>query len=277
VDSPLLTGALEAPSIDLRVARDASGVLNTAFALLRENWRGLARAVFFIVGPVFLVVGAVVSLAGLTGMWVLLIALAVVHALMNTVVVGYLLLYMERGADGVELADVRALVRSDTLAAAATELLAAMASYMAGMMLFIPGLYLGVAMGVAVPARMSEDAGAGSALSRSMDLVRNHWWQTFGVQTLARALGYLLGAVACIPLFIFYGGGSRGLAAEHPVVAGILVAFNIGLAVIIYSAVVNTILTVHYFSLVEAKDGLGLLSRIEQIGEVEAPSHATTI
>lgn len=47
-------------------------------------------------------------------------------------------------------------------------------------LLVVPGIIVGVQLSVSVPALVIEGGTARQALSRSWDLVRGHWWHTFG-------------------------------------------------------------------------------------------------
>jgi uncharacterized membrane protein len=66
----------------------------------------------------------------------------------------------------------------------------------AGLMLFlVPGVMLGVAWCVAVPAQVSERTGIVSALGRSAELTRGNRWRIFGLVLLFVVLGWIVSAL----------------------------------------------------------------------------------
>jgi hypothetical protein len=79
----------------------------------------------------------------------------------------------------------------------------------------LPGIWLGIAWSVAVPALLFEEVRGTRALERSFRLVRHRWWPTFGGLLLISATGWLLSAPFAIPGFFipamtddFYIGSS---------------------------------------------------------------------
>jgi hypothetical protein len=274
VESTLLPPTPGRPSIDFRQARDAGGVINTSFEFLRENWRGLLRAVVFIAGPVVLVVLALQTLLLSTESFVLNGILSVAQrvifvTLMQTLIFGYILLYNEHGRDGVTITDLRSLVASDVGAVFVVIALSMLASIFAGVLLLIPGIYLFVATSLSAPVRMAEDSTAGSAISRSMELVRDHWWQTFGIIVLILIVAMLLSVIVQLPawlLMLFSFEALASSAMEGTGVLGVIMTLVDVISVIIASLLIDTAVAAQYFSLVEHKEGPGMLARIEQIG-----------
>jgi hypothetical protein len=67
---------------------------------------------------------------------------------------------------------------------------------LAGLIAFVlPGIWLGVAWSVAIPALLFERLGPMRALGRSFELVRGRWWPTFGVLVTIGLLAGILSAI----------------------------------------------------------------------------------
>ncbi|MFN2526527.1 MAG: hypothetical protein ABR505_09765 [Actinomycetota bacterium] len=138
--------------------------------------------------------------------------------------------------------------------------------------LFIPGIYIAVALIVVVPARLLEDLKGLKALRRSRDLVKGRWWPTFGV--------VLLG-VFLIPAFL---GFLISLVVSAVSLTGVnspstfFVVNGIGDAI---SALLTTplqaaIITVLYFDLRVRKEGFDLELLARNLGEPEPFGAAPT-
>ncbi len=106
----------------------------------------------------------------------------------------------------------------------------------------IPGIFLTVAWCAAVPVLMYERVGPLRALSRSWELVRGHWWTTFGALLLGVVIVFgisflvevILGGAASsssVNVVLLLSGISRALAAilAYPLVAAIAVVIYVNL------------------------------------------------
>jgi hypothetical protein len=80
--------------------------------------------------------------------------------------------------------------------------------------LLLPGLYLCVAVTMGQPALLFENKGPITALKRSLQLVRGHWWRTCGVLAVAFIIVmvfYLLAAIVATILVRFAHGSDLAL------------------------------------------------------------------
>jgi hypothetical protein len=106
----------------------------------------------------------------------------------------------------------------------------------------IPGIFLTVAWWAAVPALMYERIGPVRALGRSRELVRGHWWMTFGALLLAVVIvfgisflvGIILGGAASsssVDVVLVLSGISRAVAAilAYPLTAAVAVVVFVNL------------------------------------------------
>jgi len=113
-----------------------------------------------------------------------------------------------------------------------TGFLAALAVIVGVILLILPGIWIGVAMFAAVPVVMVEGLSGTAALSRSIDLVKGHWWATFGRLVVG---GILVGIVTSII--------NAATGGNDPSVIGLIVRafataavspFTVALVVVVY-------------------------------------------
>ena len=129
--------------------------------------------------------------------------------------------------------------------------------------LIVPGVWLAVAFGVAVPALMLERHGPVTALSRSYELVRGRWWPAAGALFAGYLVAALVGALILGLLMIApseLSDGNRVVGAIALVVGGTIVT---ALTTPYTAAVIALV----YLDLRVRKEGLEL----RQLGGVDAP------
>lgn len=137
------------------------------------------------------------------------------------------------------------------------------------LLLILPGVYLWVAWGVAVPALMLEGIRGRKALGRSFRLVRGRWWAAFGILLigfiLAAVIAQIVSLVTAIPLFV----------APDSVVAGAFLTLVGGVAgAIVATPIQASFVSILYFDLRVRKEGFDLSLLAEQIGA--SPEAAAT-
>ena len=144
--------------------------------------------------------------------------------------------------------------------------------------LFIPGLYLGIALSLFFIVKLSEGTGFGATLSRCLLLTRGKWWSTFGLIFVAVLILYVViigvGAVAVM----VSGGFSATLHAlkdESPLVNVVLTSLGSFSTLLLYPPLLLA-LAFQYFNLVERREGAGLSLMVESLGQTAAPRVGST-
>lgn len=117
-------------------------------------------------------------------------------------------------------------------------------------LLVIPGIYLTVCWALAFPVLMFEGIGGFGALRRSRELLRGHWWTTFGA--------LIVGIIAIIIFYIILGLILNAIANSSSHVSVILVVGGISriLAGIVAYPVLAAIASVIYIKLRASKEGV---------------------
>jgi len=123
-----------------------------------------------------------------------------------------------------------------------------------------------------VVAAVHQRLGVVEAAKRSIMLVKNNWWKTFGVFVVVIVLSYLLLYIANVILFFilsFTVLSFRSFAndlIDNKGIIIVLLVFIFSLSANIMGMIINTTTFVVYGSLVEEKDGVNLKDKAEKLG-----------
>jgi hypothetical protein len=115
-------------------------------------------------------------------------------------------------------------------------LLPALAVLLGLVLLVLPGVYLGVALSVAMPALLLEHKGPIAAMKFSLHLMRGNWWRTAGIYTITLILMivfYFLAAILVVVAVQFIRGADVALmtaAARVLIIVLAAVSFPYGAA-----------------------------------------------
>jgi hypothetical protein len=131
----------------------------------------------------------------------------------------------------------------------------------------IPGIWIGVAWSVAIPALLTEGVKGTKALGRSWRLVRGRWWPTFGVLLL----GFLLSGV--VSSVIQYGFTALLLVGVGNSSVAQVVVSTIGgtVSTMLTTPFTAAFVTVLYFDLRVRKEGFDLELLAERLGLTPRP------
>ena len=289
---------MPSPAIPIRQVRDLGDVLNVTFQFMRQNARSLSKSLLFILGPpVFLcLAGFTLLMLGvnaepsdnggdalmvLWGFLLLVLAGIPLHVLPSAVTNSFLVLYQDAGPGNFDVRDVWLTVRRvfwRVLGAAVGMGVLGMALSFAavipclGLIAYLGGVvYLTTTFTLAYPMLVREDIGVIDALRRCPALIKEHWWETFGVLFVANVLYYLVLSVAFMPtmvVFLVANWHAVDLEGNVPVILAGLGALGF-LVLVLLRVVPELAVAFQYYSLVERKERIGLMSRIERMESTE--------
>ncbi|WP_456425478.1 hypothetical protein [Rhodocaloribacter sp.] len=138
---------------------------------------------------------------------------------------------------------------------------------------FVAGLgYVLTVLALLFPMRVFERIGLIEGMIRSLRLVRGYRWQTFGVIFLTWFISLVLGGIFSMPsgmLSLLQAGNT--LEGGNAVLRVLLVVFGVlgGLASSLLYSIPMAATAFQYFNLVERKESVGLMARIERVAEPE--------
>jgi hypothetical protein len=278
--------------IELRKQRDFSAVISTGFQFVRQNWKTLYRPLVFICLPPYLVASFFFgnffrtvytgTLGGTTGtIGTAAGSMFLGYALMFlSMLLLYAMIYefMRHYAENHGLAPTTGeLWKASARQLPAYFVIALLAGMiaMAGILLLIFGaLWLAIVFTMAFPLRSFEKAGIGESIGGSFKLIKGHWWETFGLVLVLTLLISFLGYVIYLPFLLFTGfGAMSGMEGmDNPGEFGermgwVMTVFMLvaGLVSVLLQPLLQVPLGLQALSLMEEKQGRGLLQRVDQM------------
>lgn len=284
--------------------RDFGAKISATFEFIGVHWRPLGRVLLYLVVPVALLQGIVAALmqTELAGamrqpaggafsnsfalyshllqspLYVLSTVMGVaLHTVLILSVYGYLLRCLHPVVAGQPItpADVWTVVKRKFIGTFFSLYGVWIIIGLSFLVLFVPGVYMGVVLSLFFAVSVLEDSGFGTTLNRCVSLTRGHWWATFGLLLLFIFLIYLVFASLGIIALVF--GGLKALALHSgtlptPILVAISSVSSI-LSLLLYPPIMLA-LAFQYFHLVEVKDGHGLRMLVDKLGQRNAVAEA---
>ena len=137
-------------------------------------------------------------------------------------------------------------------------------------LLIVPGIYLGVAFAVVIPALMLENHRGTAALRRSFRLVKGRWWPSFGVVIVG---WFLIPVIAALIVGLIFEVALMA-SADSPTAILSLTTVSNSIATVITTPFQAAAITVLYFDLLVRKEGFDLQLLAARIDEQAQPTQA---
>lgn len=277
---------MNSQKIEFQRYRDFGQIINATFEFIRENFKQLAKAVIFLVGPFILLTGifgglyqkdlfSFTSTSTSLSQFGIAFGLYILFAMISTLVListiySYIILYIRREDETpIELDNVWPMVKSNILKIIIFSTGYTLVTILATILLIIPGIYVSIALMIVFVVGLNENLNFFNAMSRSFYLVKNKWWFTFGLLLVLSLIQGFLGFLFQVPQYIAMfvvafnsvdGNGSNSFTEIIFIVTSIVSSLNF-----LFYAISFIGIAFHYFSLVEQKEAKGLLDKIESI------------
>ncbi len=278
--------------VELKKKRDFGDVLNAAFAFIRQEYKGLGRMLLLYAGIPVLVQAILIAVYSDTTLADLLKTISnpqasqdvvqpmpvkalvfnlfniIVQIFLSGLVYCYIVLYAKKGAGNVDIKEVWHKFTTFFGALLGYNILTGLVFGLGLLALIIPGIYIMIPLSLILIVKVAEDQDYGSSFTRCFYLVKDRWWQTFGLLLIAGIIMMLLSGVASIPAGIV--AGAQGIL--KPEVSTMTLPFMIAAIVSTFGTALVTplpsiVLAFQYYSLVEHKDNTSLLSKIDKIND----------
>lgn len=258
--------------------RDFGEKINATFQYIVRQFRSLGLSLLYIAGPVVLVAGIASGLSessvrgtvfGLASRASVISFVAYVLAfwLVPLVTYGHLNVYGQTGGGPVLVGAVWREVRRAFGRAVMAIVVYGLLYVVGTAFLIIPGIYFSVALSPILCVVVFENAGAIDAVSRCLALVQGNWWATFGLIIIMGFVYISLLSLIGVPMLLWNLIKSVfHLPVLPPLMLAFLGAFTV-LALLLFLVVVVLALGFQYFNLVEKREHVGLIARIDSIGE----------
>jgi hypothetical protein len=133
-------------------------------------------------------------------------------------------------------------------------------------------IYFAVGLSFLYFIRVVEGIGLWDSMLRSFSLISGHWWATFGYVIAITFIQGFMGYIFQIPLLVYSAIFPLVSLAESDTSTVYMAGYVVlGLFYVFGSQLLNafnlTAIAFQYFNIVEVKEGVGLMNRIEKVGE----------
>lgn len=277
--------------IRFKQQRELGDIVSATFDFIRKNYKPLARYIWNIVGPLFilLVIGltyysysvpasfieAVNFETGnfVIAFFILVACMILFYASLYATVYHYIKSYIKHKGEVVDQ-EILTGVKKDF---GKLVLYFSIAGILltAGLFFFVlPGIYLMVPLSLGAAILVFEKLSVTETISYCFTLIRDHWWMTFLTLVLVGLLVYIIGLIFQIPLIIYtfiqvFTMVQEGSSAE--VTSGsdwIMISLQVISSLIRYLLSVISVIAIAfiYFNLNEHKNLTGTYERIENLG-----------
>ncbi len=288
--------------VEFKKERDLGAIITDTFKFIRENWKAYFGAIIKIVGP-FILVGAIImvftfgafsgifseiggndgdpdAVLGVMGSmfgWIgLLILVAIVIYVMISATSLYFIKSYIKNNGIPDFIEVRTNTFKNIWKFIGLGILIFMMVIIGVILCYVPGIYLAIVLSLATSIMVFEEKSISDTISYSFTLVKDQWWNTFGVLLVVGLLVSILGSVFSIPTFI-YQIIKMGTMIGEDDPAGVFNLFKdpiyVALNVLSYigkyilSSVTLIASVFIYYDLNEQKNLTGTIEKIDSLGQ----------
>ena len=153
-------------------------------------------------------------------------------------------------------------------------LLTIIITYIGMIFCLIPGIYLAVVFSHLFCIAIIEDKGYGNSFNRSFTIIKGQWWNSLLLYFVSTLIVAGISFIMILPMYIvMFAGMFKNIESNNPEAMfesmsymGWFMPLYL-LAYVVNILITATIQTTNYYSLVEAKEGIGEKGAIENIGE----------
>jgi hypothetical protein len=268
------------PKVELAQIRNTGEIVDDSILLFKQNWKPLLKTYFIICG-FFWAAGLIIAVFNQTKTFQLqeqgesiysityfctILFSFINYTFISLTALSFLTLYREKGNVAPTVEEVWGYVKYYLLRVFSSSVLLVALLAIGLVFCVLPGIYFMPVFSLITTIMVIENADLGYSFNQGFRLIKNNWWQTFGVMLVMGIIVFSAMILLIIPVTI--------------IVAIILASINTNNAHIISMA---TVLTLHsleflyllptisialvYFSLNEKKDDNGLLERINGLGK----------
>jgi hypothetical protein len=185
---------------------------------------------------------------------------------MKTTLIAYVKVYEEKQKDTPELGEVWAVFSKYFLKVFLYSIPVILAIIVGTAFCLLPGVYLWV---VLIPFEMIlliEDQSFGSSWDRCFTIIKENWWQAFGIYAVAYLIyiagTWIIGGLMSVITGVLAYFTTKDFSSTFSLVTSILNIFSFVFFIVFYIAAI-----LNYFSLVEKYDGTGMMRRLDGLGE----------
>ncbi|MDQ3100382.1 MAG: hypothetical protein M3R08_03270 [Bacteroidota bacterium] len=288
-----------AAPVQLRQFRDLGQIISTTFQFLRIHWKPLFRAIGIICIPLGLIAGFLIgrSLGDLQRMSMMndigsnanafdgamsnflpmaagYLLMLLVMVMLFAIVYEYLRAYHLGENHGITTADLWKRSMEQFWNYLGISILVMILVVIGSVLCIIPGIFAFVAFSLTYMVHAIERNGVTASMKRSHLLIKDRWWETFGLIIIVGLVQGVIAYALMIPTMIISviiginttmegvrAGGEPDMG-WYPLFMAIMMTINLLVTLLTYP-IMAVALGLKYFSIVEEKEGLGIRQKIQ--------------
>lgn len=288
--------------IELAKPRDFGEIISDTFTFTKQNFKPLIKYFFIFCGFFLLATGATDILnqiqtlnrfnnfnpnsfdnptgpfSAFTPTYFLALFFVLVEYLSITIMtLSFMALYKQKGNEIPTTEEMWGYFKFYFLRVAGSAFVVTILTLLACVLCLIPGIYLYPIMSLVFPIIIIENASFGYAFNQSFKLIKDNWWSTFGVMVVMGIILAVAASILVLPSAIFTAGSiflhmTKGTSTS---VVGVVITSILKQCSHVFQILSVVATCLIYFSLNEAKEGTGLMERINQFGTGQGPADAT--
>lgn len=272
--------------IEFREVRDFGQLVNATFLFVKQNFKPLLKAVLIICG-FFVIATAVASIFYTMQVqetigsgeaqnatkalysWeyaVNMLFSLLFYTSLAVTVLSYISLYVEKGNEAPDVEEVWDKVKYYFLRVFGSSILLALLVIIGFIFCLAPGLYLWPATSLIIAIMVLENGSLGYSFDRGFKLIKGNWWKTFGAMFIILVVVAAAAMVVIIPI-TFLTAGSFVFGKTNLSGPSLIITTIFGSIAQIFMGLPYVVTAFCYFSLVEDKEGAGLMDKIDMIGQ----------
>lgn len=271
--------------------------LNDTFQFIKQNFKPLFKA-FFAICSVFMITQAILNgfyqssfvgswttiLQGATGSkfrmgdvfnmqyFLVILFMLLTYIAMQVTVAAYIKYYVAHDGEQPGIDDVWAIFSKYFFTVLLYNIPVLLIIIAGTVFCFLPGIYLWVVFVPLTFVAVIEDKDFGNTFSRCFELIKENFWMSLGIYLVSYLIYTISGSIVGMIVSAIIGAATffttKSFGATYGIATSFLNIFTFCFYIIfLLSAAFN------YFSLVESKDGTGIMDRINNIGNKNADHH----
>ena len=205
--------------------------------------------------------GAYLSALGARAIFSLLTMTALITVVFNHMKLAARDQYVD---ENIRISDIWDGVKSDFLMILLLSVCVYFVSSLGAILLIIGMIFLLIKFQLVTAAYILEDTGFGNSFSRSWYLTKDYWWLTFGLLFVMGILIVVMSFGISIPVLILSAFSGFAGAKDPGSILSIFSAAAAALGYVFY-ILLYICMGLHFYNLVERKEGTELSDRIDQI------------
>jgi len=278
--------------VKLNKQRDFSDVLNASFKFIKQEYKTLLKILLIYAGIPVLILAILSTLyvenpfANIikifenpssaqtinNGMQVKSFLTNLIKVIVNVFLTGitycYIVIYIKNETEDINIKEVWNKFTTIFSALLGYNILTGIIVIISFIALIIPGLYVLVPLSFILIIKINENNNFSNSFERCFFLVKNHWWESFGLILIAGFITIMLSSIFNIPASSFQLVKSLlSLDPASETVIFVLSSFISTIGTALITPLSAIIISFQYFSLVEHKDNTSLLNKIDQINK----------